>query len=147
MPKMRKRTKIIGIIVIVSITILAVYFRFNNHEQPEPELTPGVEFENVELVGIHQGNRQWELISRQIRQEKELFYLDQIEQVILFQEGQPKYYVCADHGIWNRDQGWLQLNNNVIVDDQEGFRLSTNKLIWHANEEVFKFTGDTVIVF
>ncbi len=87
------------------------------------------------------------MISGQLRQEKELVYLDQIEQVVLFQEGQPKYYVYADHGIWNRDQGWLQLNNNVTVDDQAGFHLRTNRLIWHADEEVFKFTGDTVIVF
>ncbi len=42
MPRMRKRSMIIGIIVIMCITVFAVFFRANNHGQAELELMPGV---------------------------------------------------------------------------------------------------------
>ncbi len=147
MGSLRKNLNILIIGVLICIVILVFINGFNDTELEKVEFVPGVEFENIELIGNHKGETQWRLISQQLHQKEELVYLTKIEQVVLFSAGEPKYYVYADKGIWDRNQGWLQLTDNVTVVDEAGFRLNTSNLTWHAESEILEFVGDATIVF
>lgn len=144
------RRNILILVVSLVVVSLGLFFGLRSTADSEPQVTeesPGVHFENVELVGNQGGVRQWQLSSKSLRQEGELVYLDELDHVIVYEANLPKYYVEADRGVWNPSQDRLTLNDNVIVDDQTGFWLSTNNLIWYSAEESFEFMGDTTVKF
>ena len=135
-------------LIIVGLIVLGTALRKSNQEEETlAALEPGVSFSGVELVGRSQGRRQWELVSHNLHQEGEDFYLDQLERVILLENEQPKYYVYADNGIWSPESGSLQLRDNVVVNDNEGFWLTTDSLVWYQDRESFDFFGPTSVVF
>lgn len=140
------------IMMVVILGVGGLVFLFglrsdNNSELKKDEVIPGVHFDNVELVGNNRGIRQWQLFSKSLRQENELIFLDELDHVIVYEENLPKYYVEAEHGIWNTREDQLTLSNNVIVHDQAGFWLTTNNLIWYSTDEAFEFMGDTTVRF
>jgi len=115
----------------------------NQPDTTEPE--PGVYLQNVVLVGNQQGYRTWELVAKNVHQEGDYLYFDELEQLVLLEEQQPKYIIKAANGIWFPKQARLQLNDNVSVSDRHGFHLTTNQLIWYADAEQFEFMGSTSV--
>lgn len=132
--------------LIVLLLVWFVFFRAKPEEKV-PVGEAGVSFSNVQLVGNNGGVRQWELVSKALRQADDLFYLDDLEYLLLLENSQPKYYIEAEKATWDRKANVLILNNDVVVDDRSGFRLLTNSLIWHSDEEYFNIYGDTVVTF
>lgn len=144
---LQKKSILFGFILVVLTISLAVFFRSSGEHKEEVQSEPGISFENIRLVGRNDGTRQWEISSRSLRQEEDIVHFEQLEEMILLKDDRPKYFVKAESGIWNKYLDTLHLQNNVVVEDNEGFSLATSNLIWHAGEQRFEITGDTVMVF
>jgi LPS export ABC transporter protein LptC len=141
----RHKTAVIAVIVITTIVgvILVVRPESDGHEIETAD--PGVILERVSLVGNDKGVRQWELTAESLRQENSLVYLDHLDQMIIFAAEEPRYYLSADQGIWSPKQNELHLSSNVTVEDQSGFYLATNQLVWYGASEYIEFMGDTSV--
>ena len=140
----------VGIICIAVIAIIGFGLARNRRKDElaaQATQEPGVSFTGVELVGHSRGVRQWELVSQTLRQEGKEFYLDNLQHVILLENEEPKYYVQANEGVWNPETGRLRLYNNVSVNGDAGFHLTTESLIWHNDKQSFEFFGTTSVVF
>jgi len=66
--------------------------------------------------------------------------------LVLLEQGQPKYYIYADNGVWSPRENQLQLHSNVIVEDGAGFHLTTEQLIWDGDSDLLEFMGNTSVI-
>lgn len=138
------------IILLTAILVLLLIWFCNlrpKTESQSPKQEAGVSFSNVHLVGNESGVKQWELVSKSLKQDGDKFHLDDLEYLLLLENSKPKYFVEAQKGLWDRKAQVLTLDNDVVVDDHKGFRLLTNSLLWYTEEDVFYFHGDTIVTF
>ena len=115
--------------------------------QLDPSISAGVTFSQVQLVGRADGERQWEITSGSMRTKDDIVFLDQLQQVTMLQERQPKYYIQASKGIWDRATDTLEFFDNVSLQESDGFQLWTTKMIWYAQTEELEFFGETIVEF
>ncbi|HHX01568.1 MAG TPA: LPS export ABC transporter periplasmic protein LptC [Firmicutes bacterium] len=146
MGPLRSKAVITAAIVIITIAGVMLLIRPGSDGQEVEKSKPGVVLEKVALVGNDKGARRWELLAGTLRQEHELVHLDQVDQLVLLEQGQPKYYIYADNGVWSPRENQLQLHSNVIVEDGAGFHLTTEQLIWDGDSDLLEFMGNTSVI-
>ncbi len=113
----------------------------------DPSIPVGVHFNEVQLIGRDQGQRQWEVISQTMRTEENMIFLDQLKNVILLQDNLPKYQVQACSGIWDKTSDSLRFLENVILEEDDGLSLQTNMMVWYNQTERLEFYGETRVEF
>lgn len=132
--------------VLIAILCWILFFRKTGIPNGPTE-EAGVSFSQVQLVGNKAGERQWEIVSKYLKQDGELFHLTELDYLLLLEDSQPKYFVEAANGTWDRSANKLKLSKDVVVDDHQGFRLLTESLIWYTGNESFDFHGKTLVTF
>ena len=130
------------LIIVLIVSVMTTVWFINNQKQniieinEQREVDPGVRITNPQLIGRHQGKRQWEIISETITQKGEMVYIDGIEKVTIMRDEEPFYFLTAESGEWNRDTGVLVLVGEIVITDNNGFSLITDQLIWNGNREI-----------
>lgn len=140
----RSKAIITAAIVIATIAGVMLAIRPDSGGQ-EAKTDPGVVLERVELLGSEKGVHRWKLLAGVFRQEKELVYLDQIDQLVLLENGEPKYYVYAQSGVWSPRENQLRLEGGVVVEDRAGFSLATDGLVWNSQKGLLDFVGSITV--
>lgn len=129
------------LIIVLIVSVMTTVWFINNQKQniieinEQREVDPGVRITNPQLIGRHQGKRQWEIISETITQKGEMVYIDGIEKVTIMRDEEPFYFLTAESGEWNRDTGVLVLVGEIVITDNNEFSLITDQLIWNGNRE------------
>ncbi|NLM69892.1 MAG: LPS export ABC transporter periplasmic protein LptC [Firmicutes bacterium] len=141
----RHKAAITAIIIFTTIVGVMLLIRPESDGHEVETADPGVTLENVTLVGNNKGVRQWEVTAESLRQDNELIHLNRLDQMVVYEAEQPKYYLSAEQGVWSPKQNELHLSNNVVVEDQAGFYLATDQLVWHGTSESFEFMGNTSV--
>lgn len=94
--------------------------------------------ENVKLLGLKDGEKQWILqVKRVIDQGKAKTILQSLEHGELYEDGEAKYFLSADHGEYNRRTEDFTLSSNVQVTTNDGEKILTDELYYnHMKKEM-----------
>lgn len=133
---MRSMAKII--IIALVVLAIAVYLIFHFFAEPPPppvSVPPSVQLLESRLVGRKDGARQWEIWAQSVLQAGESVTLNDMDEIIMFQDDEPYLFIDAQRAVWERKPDILYLHDAVVRDEDETFYLESDLLIWAGSEE------------
>lgn len=121
-------------------------------EQPETEADSRPRLIATRVVGRRQGERQFELEAGAIGDDGDWVVLENIENGLLYRDGDVFVSFAAEGGRWHRPTNNLELYGNVHLHYDERVTMRTERLQWMAEREVvvsdepveLSIDGDTV---
>ncbi len=145
------RLKYRWLFLVCLLAIGSMFWLYSGRQADSPLVVDqpqtGVSFADVKLIGRKLGQPQWEVVSQSMRDESERVLLDGLEQVTIIEDLQARYMIGADRGTWYRQSDNLELNDGVLLTQQDGFSIATERLIWYAEQERIEFLGETRVTF
>lgn len=149
MIKLSTRAKKIGVVVAVLIVALAATtYRYLSQPPPPPmAVPPSVQLLESRLIGRKDGHRQWEVLSRSVLQADNLVTLEDMDEIIMFQDENPYLSILAPKATWERRADILTLEGPVVVEGEDEFRLESNLLIWDGSAETLTSPAEVLILW
>lgn len=149
---MRKKVlrRLIAVVVLLSVTAAGRgIYRFL---QEEPQATTQgsaalvTEFARPKLVGWLKGERQWTVSAQSMNDTGDTVTINQIEEGIIYREGQAYFTFQAEQGVWRKAQGPgqgddLHLNGGVQVYKDHVRIFETDDLRWLGAEQMLHAPG------
>ncbi|HHT89433.1 MAG TPA: LPS export ABC transporter periplasmic protein LptC [Firmicutes bacterium] len=127
-----------------------IYLVFRSFVQPPPPpvaVPPSVQLLESRLIGRQDGERQWEILAKSVLQTGDVVTLTDLDEIIMFQDGEPYLAIDADRAIWDRTRDVLELQNSVVGDLDGGFRLESDVLFWNGTEETLTSPGPALMLW
>ncbi|HBG02033.1 MAG TPA: LPS export ABC transporter periplasmic protein LptC [Firmicutes bacterium] len=138
------------ILLLTALLAVTVYIVFRFFVQPQPppvSVPPSVELMESKLIGRQDGVRQWEILAKSVLQAGDSVTLTDMDEIIMFQAGEPYLYIDSDRAIWDRKSDILHLHSSVVRDIEGGFRLESDLLIWNGVEKTLTSPGPAFILW
>lgn len=108
-------------------------------EDPRPQLV------STRVVGRHQGERQFELEAGTIADDGDWIRIDAIEDGVLYRDSQVFVTFTAREGRWHRPSNDLVLTGDVVLVYDGRVHLYSDRLEWHAEDELVVSPGPVVL--
>jgi LPS export ABC transporter protein LptC len=143
----RRTFALITIILLVIISATALMRRSpSSEESPTVPSSPGIQIGESRLVGRQEGKRQWEIDSESIHHAGDIVTIRDINEVVIFRDESPYFYVEAEEGVWNRLSNVLELKGDrILVTGPHDFKLQSEKLVWRGHDETLESPGPVEI--
>lgn len=103
-------------------------------DETEVDLRP--HFSATRVVGRHQGERQFELDAGRIGDDDDAVNIEQIKNGVLYRDGEVFVTFEAAAGRWERTSNNLTLIGDVVLVYDERVHMETERLLWHAADEI-----------
>ena len=143
-----KAKRLIAAGVVLVGVILFITFRYlATPAPPAVSVPPSVQLVESRLVGRKEGQRQWEIVSRMVLQEGDVVTLSELEEMIVFQDGEPYLSIDTPRAQWQRKQEILHLHGPVLVEGKEGFQLESDFLEWQGRTNMLSSPGPVRIIW
>lgn len=98
------------------------------------------------VVGRRQGERQFELDAGSIGDDEDWVLLEQIENGLLYRDGEVFIAFRADAGRWHRPSNNLMLEGNVVLEYDGRVDIRTEELEWRAKTELVIAPGPVLML-
>ncbi len=137
----------LGVILIGA----GLYFATRSTVAPDstaPGEPPGVQFIETRLVGRKGGERQWEIVTKSVRQQDDLVIIGDMEKITVFQDEKPHLDIRALEALWERKKDTLTLQGDVVVEGrEEEFWLESDLLIHTGPDALLTSPGPVQMVW
>lgn len=146
-----KRSVLWAAVLAAVLAIGAAVYYFGRGEDEidvgvEPPAEPRTQLSATRVIGRHQGERQFEMDAAAIADEDDWIRIDAIENGVLYRDGRVFVTFDADGGRWHRPTNNLVLTGNVVLVYDDRVHIRTERLEWHAADEVVTAPGPVQMV-
>lgn len=144
--------KLVLVLLIVGALSAGVWGLFSQRtaevkteSQDQTRLEQGIYIADSRLVGRLAGKRQWEIASASVRDDGDNVDLENISEVIIFQDNEPYFHVETQRGRWHRPSNNLELMGEILATGPDDFALQTTRLLWEAGDEVLRAPEPVIV--
>ncbi|GAB6137326.1 LPS export ABC transporter periplasmic protein LptC [Halanaerobaculum tunisiense] len=144
--KWSKKLSWLLVILVVGLGGIIFWTQSNQSSSQKPAADYQYQVAKPKLVTYYQGAKRWDLKAASIiepkREEKDSrIILQEIKQGKLFRNGQLSYQLTADKIIYQPQAGQAKLQGNVTLQEVEGLEITTDRLLWSAQEDSLQTTS------
>ena len=151
---MSPKTK--GMIIALSILVVALLaVRWAVGPQSpggDEDASATTRFVSPRFVGYHKGERQWSLEADSIEEAEaeegeSVVVVQRVRNGVLYRDGEEVMRFEAQSGLWRPNSADLTLEGDVVFENSDGLRFTSQQVHWNADTEVLSSPGQVYITF
>lgn len=147
-----KTKRLVLALSILIVAVLVVRWILDGPQLAGEDVATTTRFVSPRFVGYHKGERQWQLEADAIEEAtgdggEAVVHVRRVQNGILYRDGEEVMRFEAREGLWRPNSADLVLSGEVVFQNRDGLRFTSQEVHWNADREELTSPGQVYITY